>query len=270
MQLRARLKDYTLALNRVTVATGLPMVRPMVLAFPGDAGCSGEDVEDQWMYGRDYLVAPVLQYRAASRSLYLPNLTALSATWVYYWNGSDCGSGGGRVTVNTSSLLDFPLFVRTPVAPPAPLLPLASLWSSARADAVTCATPACYSDQVPQGGYAPLFSEGRAWSTAAPVTLGGVQYAVAALANFWSAALTDNAVAGAGAPPSASYDFSVDNGYALADSAPGFTVPLVGYVKVYGANHTDHYAAASAAGNAWAVAQGYSKVGVLGHVLPPA
>ncbi len=49
MALRVELRDYTLSINRATVASGLPMVRPMVLAFPGDAGCGGADVEDQWM-----------------------------------------------------------------------------------------------------------------------------------------------------------------------------------------------------------------------------
>ena len=269
MQLRSRLRDYTLALNRLTVASGLPMVRPMVLAFPGDAGVGGEDVEDQWMYGRDFLVGPVLQYQATSRSVYLPDLSALNATWVYYWNGTDCGSGGGRVSVNTTSLLDFPLFVRTPTAPPAPLLPLASLWSPSRADAVTCASAECYSNQAPQGGYSALYAEGRVWSSPEPVTLGGQQYAVQALSNFWSAQLTDNAVAQAGVPPSASYTDEVANCFVLTEAAPG-TLPLVGYARVYNASHTDNYAAASAAGNAWAAQQGYSKLGVLGYVLPAA
>jgi alpha-D-xyloside xylohydrolase len=112
MQLRAELREYTLTINRVTVSTGLPMLRPMVLAYPGDAGCAGVDVEDQWLYGPDFLVGPVLVQGATSRSVYLPAL--INATWVYRWNGTDAGSGGHRVTVDTTSLSDFPLFVRTP------------------------------------------------------------------------------------------------------------------------------------------------------------
>jgi alpha-glucosidase (family GH31 glycosyl hydrolase) len=70
------------------------------------------DVEDQWLYGPDFLVGPVLVQGATSRSVYLPAL--INATWVYRWNGTDAGSGGHRVTVDTTSLSDFPLFVRTP------------------------------------------------------------------------------------------------------------------------------------------------------------
>jgi alpha-glucosidase (family GH31 glycosyl hydrolase) len=64
------------------------------------------------MYGRDYLVAPVLNYQQASRSVYLPRVTG--ATWVYFWNGTDAGQGGARVTVDTTSMSDFGLFLRTP------------------------------------------------------------------------------------------------------------------------------------------------------------
>jgi alpha-D-xyloside xylohydrolase len=48
MNLRASLKDYTLLLNGETVRTGMPMCRPMVMAFPDDPGVGGVDVEDQW------------------------------------------------------------------------------------------------------------------------------------------------------------------------------------------------------------------------------
>ena len=36
----------------------------------------------------------------------------------FEWNGTDAGTGGCRVNVNTASLLDYPVFVRTPVAAP--------------------------------------------------------------------------------------------------------------------------------------------------------
>lgn len=78
--LRAELADYTLSINREWVETGFPMMRPMFLAFPLDAACQGADVEDQFMYGGDWLVAPIVTYQTYSRSVYLPLLPE-NYTW---------------------------------------------------------------------------------------------------------------------------------------------------------------------------------------------
>ena len=140
LSLRTTLRDYTLYINGLTVATGLPMVRAMVLAFPGDAAAAAAD--GQWyahrrfavtvvanashqtvilfcclrlrrMYGPDFLVAPVTQQGAQSWNVYLPQLSN-GTSWTYYWNSSNAGSGGHWATVDVSSMSDFPLFVRTP------------------------------------------------------------------------------------------------------------------------------------------------------------
>ena len=47
MRLREGLRQYVSDANAVTAATGMPMARPMFLAWPLDAGCAGADVEDQ-------------------------------------------------------------------------------------------------------------------------------------------------------------------------------------------------------------------------------
>lgn len=108
------LREYTLRINQITVSTGLPMVRAMVLAFPDDPGCKGSGVEGQWMYGPDWLVSPVTTQGATSWSVYLPTLN--NATWTYYWNGTSVGVGGVTVSVNTANISDYPVFVRTPSA----------------------------------------------------------------------------------------------------------------------------------------------------------
>ena len=113
VKLRVQLRDYTMLINRVTVETGLPMVRAMVLAFPDDEGCgAGASVQGQWMYGPDYLVNPVTSSNATSWSTYLPTLGPRE-TWVYFWNGTDVGAGGRSVVVDTTNITEFPLFVRT-------------------------------------------------------------------------------------------------------------------------------------------------------------
>jgi len=111
MKIRESMRNYTLSLNQETVASGLPMVRPMVLAFPNDVQCAGEDVEDQWMFGPTYLVGPVLSFQALNRSVYLPKLD--TGRWVSFFSGEDLGGGGGRITVDTRNITEFPLFVRT-------------------------------------------------------------------------------------------------------------------------------------------------------------
>jgi len=271
--LRASLRDYTLRINRVTVQTGLPMVRAMALAFPADAGCAGPDVWDQWMYGPDWLVGPVLAPGQASRSVYLPALPGGREAWVYYWNGTSAGAGGSRVTVNTASLSDYPVFVRTPVTPPPGLLPVATQWSAERQDVVTCASAVCYADQIPTGNYTPLFSEGRAFDGPGPALVDGQLYPLQALGNYWSASLQDNACSVAGAPD-ASYDVSQPNGYVLQSGAAPGSVALRLFKRTYSAAHVDVAAFASNAGVAWAHANGYteegSDFGIIGWVLPPA
>ena len=270
MQLRADLRDYTLKINRVTAQTGLPMVRAMVLAFPADAACAAATplLESQWMYGPDYLVAPVLSPTATSRDVYLPDLSPYNSTWVYKWNSSDVGPGGGVVTVNVTLMGDFPVFVKTPLAPPPPRVNVSSLWSALRNDSVTCASALCYADQQPDGGYVAQYFEGAAFASGGSVRLAGASWDLVALSNYWSASKQDNA-ASTGAAPDSSYDVEIDDGFVLAAQAPG-SVPLLLFNKTYSAAHVDTAAFASAAGAAWASANGYSAAGSAGFVLTEA
>jgi sulfoquinovosidase len=50
--------------------TGMPIARPLWLAFPGDAEAAKQD--QQWMLGDDILVAPVVRPGVASREVYFP------------------------------------------------------------------------------------------------------------------------------------------------------------------------------------------------------
>ncbi len=59
LELRYRLLPYLLRTIEQAAATGLPVQRPMVLAFPGDRAAWA--FEDQFMFGDDLLVAPCLQ-----------------------------------------------------------------------------------------------------------------------------------------------------------------------------------------------------------------
>jgi len=49
---------------------GIPMMRPLFFDFPDDKFTY--TIEDQYMFGPDLLVAPVLEYIAKTRKIYFP------------------------------------------------------------------------------------------------------------------------------------------------------------------------------------------------------
>ena len=64
------MKDYIKASVDETVRTGLPLIRAMFIEYPDDPVCW--TIPDEYMFGPDYLVAPVTEYKARSRKVYLP------------------------------------------------------------------------------------------------------------------------------------------------------------------------------------------------------
>ena len=70
LELRYRLMPYLYSAVRETSLTGLPIVRAMWLHQPDDPAAVARG--DQYFWGRDILVAPVVEKDAASRRVYLP------------------------------------------------------------------------------------------------------------------------------------------------------------------------------------------------------
>ena len=68
--LHERAVPYMRRLWRTGRRTGIPVTRPLWLAFPGDRRAAAQD--QQWMLGPDVLVAPVVEEGARSRSVYFP------------------------------------------------------------------------------------------------------------------------------------------------------------------------------------------------------
>ena len=69
MFLRESLRPYVKQINAETSRHGVPMMRPMFLQFPNDETCQSSDVEDQYMFGPDWLVKPVTIENATSVSV---------------------------------------------------------------------------------------------------------------------------------------------------------------------------------------------------------
>jgi alpha-D-xyloside xylohydrolase len=102
--LRERLRPYLHSVARETSKTGVPIMRPLLLEFSHDETCW--DVDDQFMFGPDLLVAPVLEQGADDRSVYLPAGTK----WTDAWTGASVP--GGAVVTTDAPLERIPIFLR--------------------------------------------------------------------------------------------------------------------------------------------------------------
>jgi alpha-D-xyloside xylohydrolase len=102
--LRERLRPYVMELMRAAQQTGAPPMRPLLLNFPGDTG--SWEVEDQFMFGDDVLVAPVTAEGARERPVYLPD----GATWLDAWTGAT--HTGGQWVTAPAPLEIIPVFLR--------------------------------------------------------------------------------------------------------------------------------------------------------------
>lgn len=92
MLMRERLRPYIKGLMQAAHETGAPPMRPLFYDFPADK--TAWTVEDQFMFGPELLVAPVLYENARTRKLYLPEgaqwtdvhsgKTYVGAQWIEY------------------------------------------------------------------------------------------------------------------------------------------------------------------------------------------
>lgn len=92
MRRREALRPYVRGLMLQAHETGAPLLRAMFYAFPGEAALDG--LKDQYMFGEEYLVAPVLTPGARSRDVVLPG--------GWRWENVDTGEvleGGQTVRV---------------------------------------------------------------------------------------------------------------------------------------------------------------------------
>ena len=84
-QVHARLAPYVRVLSDEAVATGLPLQRPLFLHYDDPAY---HDVQDQYLYGADMLVAPVVEADQTARDVILPE-----GKWVHLWSGVEYTQG---------------------------------------------------------------------------------------------------------------------------------------------------------------------------------
>lgn len=104
IKIREYLTDYIDSLMLETSINGAPLMRPMFYEFENDLECY--EVENQYMFGKDILVAPILEYKSRSRKLYLPK----NETFIHAFSGKEYV--GGKYYEIETPIEEIPIFYR--------------------------------------------------------------------------------------------------------------------------------------------------------------
>jgi len=116
MQLRDSLRPYVMEQYTAASASGTPVSRPLFYDFWDDSGAQA--IEDEMMFGPDYLVAPVLARGVPSRKVYLPRLPS-GMVWTNVFTGVTHDTSGGGITITEVTpnsgpgFATFPLYKRS-------------------------------------------------------------------------------------------------------------------------------------------------------------
>ena len=103
LELRYRMLPYIYSAARECTKTGMPVMRSLWLHYPDDPVAVARG--DEYLWGRDILVAPVVEQGATSRAVYLPR-----GDWWDFWSGERVT--GGREITRAVDLETTPLYVR--------------------------------------------------------------------------------------------------------------------------------------------------------------
>ncbi len=101
--LRERLRPYVAGLMRTAHEAGDPPMRPMFYDYPGDP--RSWDVDDQYMFGPDLLIAPIIAAGLTARDVWLP-----AGEWIDAWTGAQVT--GGTTITSAAPIERMPVFVR--------------------------------------------------------------------------------------------------------------------------------------------------------------
>ena len=104
MLLRENLRPYVMEQMRLASEKGLPPMRPLFFDFKDDPKAA--EVEDQFLFGADFLVAPITKFEMRSRDVYLPAGTE----WTDAWTGKKLK--GGQVVKADAPIEHIPVYIR--------------------------------------------------------------------------------------------------------------------------------------------------------------
>ena len=104
IELKYKLFPYIYTYAREAHDTGMPLMRALFLEYPNDSETF--DLNGQFLFGRELLVAPVVEKGAVTKKLYLPE-----GEWINYNDGKTVYKGKQWITVE-APLDVIPLFVK--------------------------------------------------------------------------------------------------------------------------------------------------------------
>ena len=90
VEMRYRLMPYIYAQTKDSSERGLPMVRALFVEYPNDPG--SWRVDDEYLFGSDLLVAPLMHEGVNSRQVYLP-----PGNWIDYQSGQSYAGGWHKI-----------------------------------------------------------------------------------------------------------------------------------------------------------------------------
>ncbi len=104
MELREKMRPYARMIMQEAHEKGTPVMRTLFYMYPDDSMCW--DIEDEYLYGPNVLVAPILYAGQFSRSVYLPK----GEDWIEYESGKEYK--GGQSVEADAPLDTIPVFIR--------------------------------------------------------------------------------------------------------------------------------------------------------------
>ncbi len=104
IMLRERMRPYITDLMKQAHENGNPVMRTLFYEFPND--CNAWNDHEEYMFGADVLVAPIMHETRRERDVYLP----AGASWTNAWTGEQFD--GGQTIKVAAPLEQIPLFFR--------------------------------------------------------------------------------------------------------------------------------------------------------------
>jgi alpha-glucosidase/alpha-D-xyloside xylohydrolase len=103
LNLRYQLLPYIYSAVAQANTTGLPLMRALCLAWPQDQ--TAVAIDDAYLWGEHFLVAPVYEKDTTARDVYLP-----AGAWWDFWTGTR--ADGGKTVSKQVDLGTMPLYVK--------------------------------------------------------------------------------------------------------------------------------------------------------------
>jgi alpha-glucosidase (family GH31 glycosyl hydrolase) len=103
-RLHTQLFPFIYTYAQLSGTTGLPIIRPLVLLNPDDPATFA--IKDEYCFGNEFLVAPILAPNASRRQVYLP-----AGNWFDFFS-NERHAGKQHITWTNNNQAQFPVFVR--------------------------------------------------------------------------------------------------------------------------------------------------------------